>query len=360
MVVGRARSGQTVTELIRLGVVMSLTAAGYGLGALADDTLGIAAPETTRLVTSVLGALVGYLLGGLLGRALVRTVDTAGARLARVPAVQLVSTGLGLALGAFTGVAFLLPALLLPFQQVTIPLTLLVLVTLVYAGGRLGASRGADLGRFIGVRGLLDVSTPSRGSGVKVVDSSALIDGRIADIARVNFLDGVLVVPGFVVAEVRRIAASDEAHRRALGERGLATLATLRDEGLVAVELADDEVDGVAEVDAKLAALCRAQQAALITTDAALARTVELSRIRVLNPHALADAVRSPVLPGDHLELLVVREGREQDQGIGYLRDGTMVIVDGGRHHVGDTIEVDVNSIVQRTTGRLLFAAPSP
>ncbi len=357
--VRKARSGQTVVELIRLGIVMSFTAAGYGLGAVADGALAMGAPERTRLVTSVLGALVGYLVGGLAGRAVVRTVDTAGDRLARVPAVQLVATGLGVALGAFTGIAFLLPALLLPFQQITIPLTLLVLVTLAYAGGRLGASRGADLGRFVGVRGLLDVSAPSRGSGVKVVDSSALIDGRIADVARSNFLEGTLVVPMFVLEEVRRIAASDQAHRRALGQRGLATLSILRDEGLVAVELDDEDVDGVAEIDAKLAALCRSRQAALITTDAELARTAELSRIRVLNPHALADAVRSPVLPGDRIELLVVREGREDAQGIGYLRDGTMVIIERGAPHVGGTIEVDVHSIVQRTSGRLLFAAPA-
>ena len=355
--VSEFRGRQVVTELIRLGIVLAMTAGGFGVGSAVDAGLGLEAPETTRLVTSVLGALFGYLLGGWSGRAVVRGVDTATVRLEQVPAVQLVATGIGAALGAFVGLALLLPVLLLPFQSVTVPVTLLVLVALAYAGGRLGASRGAELGRFVGVRGRLEVRTPSRGAGGKVVDSSALIDGRIAEIARVGFLGGTLVVPRFVLAEVQRIADSDADHRRKLGRRGLATLQVLQDEGLVAVEIDEDVVAGVAEVDAKLAALCRDRHADLVTGDAALARTAELSGIRVLNPHALADAVRSPVLPGDQVDIPVVREGKEPGQGVGYLQDGTMVIVEGARDRVGSTVSVDVTSIVQSRTGRLLFAS---
>ena len=353
-----SRGREVVIELVRLGIVLSLTAGGFGLGSAVDTALGLEDAETTRLVTSVLGALFGYLLGGWIGRAVVRGVDSAGGHLEQVPAVQLVATGLGASLGAFAGSALLLPVLLLPFRVVTVPITLLVLLTLAYAGGRLGAARGAELGRYVGVRGRLEVRTPSRGVGVKVVDSSALIDGRIAEIARVGFLAGTLVVPRFVLTEVERIADSDLDHRRKLGRRGLATLQVLQDEGLVAVEIDDDEVPGVAEVDAKLAALCRDRHADLITGDAALARTAEVSGIRVLNPHALADAVRSPVLPGDQLEIRIVREGKERGQGVGYLQDGTMVVVEDARDRVGTEMTVDVTSIVQSRTGRLLFAAP--
>lgn len=355
-----ARGREVVIELVRLGIVLSLTAGGFGVGSVVDAALGLEDPETTRLVTSVLGALFGYLLGGWLGREVVRGVDSAASRLEQVPAVQLVATGLGASLGAFAGSALLLPVLLLPFRAVTVPITLLVLVTLAYAGARLGAARGAELGRYVGVRGRLEVRTPSRGIGVKVVDSSALIDGRIAEIARVGFLAGTLVIPRFVLSEVERIADSDLDHRRKLGQRGLATLQVLQDEGLVAVEIDDDEVSGVAEVDAKLAALCRDRHADLITGDAALARIAEVSGIRVLNPHALADAVRSPVLPGDQLEISIVREGKEPGQGVGYLQDGTMVVVEDARDRVGSEVMVDVTSIVQSRTGRLLFAAPIP
>ncbi|MFP4636261.1 MAG: PIN/TRAM domain-containing protein [Nitriliruptoraceae bacterium] len=351
-------AGSVVTELIRLTVVLSLTAAGYGLGTYVDGLLETDTTETTRLVTSVLGALFGYLLGGVLGRAVVRGVGSATVRLAQVPAATLVAAGIGAALGAFVGIALLVPVLLLPFQSVTVPVALLLLVVLVYAGYRLGADRGAELGRFIGIRGRLEVRTPSRGQGVTVVDSSALVDGRVAEIARVGFITGTLVVPRPVIDEVERLAAHEERHRRRRGERGLATLQTLQDEGLVAVEIAEDEVAGVGEVDEKLAALCRDRGARLLTADVALARTAERSGIRVLNPNALADAVRSPVLPGDRLTLAVIREGREPGQGVGYLDDGTMVVVESGAGHIGGEVEVDVTSIVQSRTGRLLFATP--
>jgi uncharacterized protein YacL len=354
-----ARSGQIVTELVRLAVVLSLVVVGFTVGALVDDALALQAAETTRLVTSVLGAAVGYLLGGVLGRALVRGADQAGERLAQVPAVQLVAASLGIALGGFAGLALLLPVLLLPFQQITVPVTVVVLIVLAYAGGRLGANRGAELARFVGVRGRLEVRSPSRGSGVRVVDSSALIDGRIADVSRAGFLNGTVVVPRFVVAEVQRIADSDVPHRSALGKRGLTTLATLQDDGILSVEMEDDEVAGVAEVDRKLVELCRERRADLLTTDAPLARAAELAGIRVLNPHALADAVRSPVLPGDRLEVLVVRPGRDAGQGIAYLQDGTMVVIEGASDRVGASIEVDVTSIVQSRTGRMLFAGPA-
>ncbi len=338
--------------------MLSLTAGGYGLGTAVDSALELDAAETSRLVTSVLGALVGYLIGGVLGRAVVRGVGSATGRLSQVPAVAMVSASIGAALGAFLGVVLLVPVLLLPYQQFTVPVVLLLLIVLTYAGYRLGADRGAELGRFVGLRGRLEVTTPSRGSGVTVVDSSALIDGRVAEIARTGFLTGTLVVPRVVIDEVERIAAGDEPHRRRLGERGLATLRTLQDEGLLPIEIAEEETAGVAEVDDKLAAMCRDRRARLLTTDVGLARTAERSGIRVLNPNALADAVRSPVLPGDRLTLTVIREGREPGQGIAYLEDGTMVVVDSTADLVGSEVEADVTSIVQSRTGRLLFATP--
>lgn len=358
MAVAPARNGQVVTELVRLAVVLSLVVVGYAIGTTAEDLLDLSAPETTRLVAAVLGALIGYLLGGVLGRALLRTADQASHRLATVPAVQLVSSVLGVTLGGIVGVVLMLPVLLLPYRWLTVPVTLLVPLALASAGGRLGARRGAELARFVGARGRFEVRSPSRGVGTRVVDSSALIDGRIADVARTGFLTGTLVVPRFVIDEVQRIADEGPDHRRQLGHRGLVTLAALTDEGVVSVEVDDAEVPGVAEVDAKLVVLCRERDADLLTTDHRLAQAAELGGVRVLNPHALADAVRSPVLPGDRVMLLVVRVGRERGQGIGYLQDGTMVVVEGGAGHVGGEVEVDVTSIVQSRTGRMLFASP--
>lgn len=356
MVERDASREHVVAEVVRLGVVLSATAAGYAVGDPVHDLGAFVDPQTTRLITSVLGALIGYLLGGMLGRVLVRGAQGATHRLQSVPALQLVAGSLGGTLGALLGLAIAAPLLLLPAQRYTVPILLLVLVILVYGGILLGASRAAELGRYVGIRGRLEVRTPSRGAGVKVVDSSALIDGRIADVARTGYLEGTLVIPRFVVAEVERIAADDRQHRSQLGERGLRTVQVLQDEGLVVVEISDVELPGVAAVDDRLAALCRDRRAALITTDTGLARTAEGRGIRVLNPHALADAVRAPVLPGDRIDLLIVREGKERGQGVGYLDDGTMVIVERGASRVGAQVDVDVTSIVQTRTGRLLFA----
>ncbi|HSK24728.1 MAG TPA: PIN domain-containing protein [Egicoccus sp.] len=345
-----------MVELLRLAVVLLFTGAGHALGSGVDGLLGRGEPETTRLVTAVLGALVGYLVGGFLGRAVVRGVDTAGSALSHVPAAQLVAAAIGAAVGALAGLVVLLPVVLLPYQRYTVPVTLVIVLVLAYTGGRLGASRGAELGRFVGVRGRLDVRTPSRGSGVKVLDTSALVDARVVDVARAGFLDGTIVVPGFVLDELQGLADAGEDHRRRAGRRGLDALQVLQDESLVAVEISHDDLPGVAEVDAKLAALCRIRGAALITTDGNLARVAEIGGVRVLNLHTLADAVRPPVLPGERLALRLVRAGRDAGQAVGYLDDGTMVVVEDAAARVGDEVAVDVTSIVQNRHGRMLFA----
>jgi uncharacterized protein YacL len=350
------RSGQVVTEVLRLGVVLLLTAAGYALGELIDGWLELGEADTTRLVTSVLGALIGYVVGGLIGRAAVRGVDTAAERLQGIPSAQLVAIGIGAATGALVSIALMLPVLLLPYQAFTVPFTLVFALLLAYAGGRIGATRGAELARFIGLRGRIDVRTPSRGRGVKLVDSSALIDGRIVEVARAGFLDGTLVVPEFVLEEVQGLADAGEPHRRRLGQRGLATVRVLQDEGIVAVEIDHDPAPEAREVDSKLASRCRDLQAAMITCDGNLARVAEIAGIRVLNLHVLADAVRPPVLPGDRVDLRLVREGREVGQAIGYLDDGTMVVVEQAAAEIGGTVGVDVTSIVQNRQGRMLFA----
>jgi uncharacterized protein YacL len=344
-----------VAELLRLGIVLLLTAAGYAVGGGIDGLLELPDAETTRLVSSVLGALLGYVLGGAAGRAIVRQVDTAAARLERVPAAQLVAASLGAAIGGLVGVAVLLPVLLLPYQGFTVPIALLVVLVLGYGGARLGASRGADLGRFVGMRGRIEVATPSRGGGVKLVDSSALVDGRLVEVARAGFLEGTLVVPTFVLGELQRLADSGDPQVRRRGRRGLDLLRVLQDEALVLVEITDQDLPRLAEVDAKLAALARQRQAQLLTCDSGLARVAEISGVRVLNLHALAEAVRPPVLPGDRLSVRLLKPGRERGQAIGYLDDGTMVVVDGAAEAIGEQASVDVTSIVTGRQGRMLF-----
>lgn len=344
-----------VVELVRLLVVLLLTAVGYSLGPMAAS-LFEADPVTARLVTSVLGALIGYVLGGVTGRGFVTGVDRAEERLRRIEAAVLIAAILGATFAGALGLLILGPVLVLPARSVTVPVAVAIVAVLVYMGARLGAARGGDLLRFVGARGRIQVTSPSRGEGVKLVDTSVLIDGRIIEVVRGGFLEGTLVVPRFVIDEMQGLADSEDGRRRNAGRRGLDTLQMLQDEQMIAVEVTDDDDRRFQEVDAKLASLARERNVALMTVDSNLARAAEVGGVRVLNLHALAEAVRPPVIPGERISLRIVKEGTEEAQGVGYLPDGTMIVVERAADHVGDKIVAEVTSLLQTRNGRMAFA----
>ncbi len=350
-----SRGGEIVVELLRLAIVLGLTAVGFALGPWLDEALARDAAEQTRLVASVLGALIGYLVGGGLGRLAVRGVDRAEHRLERVEPSVLVAGLLGGVLAGVVGALVAAPLAFLPGRVFTLPVAVILLLAWIYVGGRLGARRGGELARFIGVRGRLEVSSPSRGGGVKLVDSSALIDGRLVDVARAGFLEGTLVVPSFVLEEVQSMADVEDPQKRRVARRGLDSLKALQEERLLPVEVPDEPVPGVRDVDAKLTELCRQRGAGLVTVDSNLGRVAEIAGVRVLDLDDLADAVRPPVLPGEQITVTVVKEGREAGQGVGYLEDGTMVVVERAADHIDREVRVDVTSIMQNPQGRMLF-----
>ncbi len=345
-----------MVEAIRLAIVLFALAAGYAASTPAARFLGAAEPESLRLVSAVLGALSGYVAGGMLGRAIIKRVDRAQTNLQQVDAAVLVSGALGATLGVLVAVVVSLPILILPAKQFTVPIAMLLVLLLAYGGGLTGANRGGDLSRWVGVRGRLNVVSPSRGGGTMLIDTSALMDGRIVDVARAGFLAGTLVVPQFVLEELQSQADVEDPRRRDIARRGLDALRILQDEHLVGVEVTDEDAPEARDVDAKLAAVCRRRSAALITVDANLARLAEISGLRVLNLHALAEAMRAPVLPGDELSVRVMREGQQPAQGVGYLPDGTMVVIERAAAAVGEEILVMITSITQTRQGRMLFA----
>ncbi len=195
-------------------------------------------------------------------------------------------------------------------------------------------------------------------SKLKLIDTSAIIDGRIADIVEANFMDGTLVIPKFVLNELQNIADSSDTLRRGRGRRGLEVLDKLIKQGKIPTQVMTDDVPGVTEVDEKLIRLCQQKNAALITTDYNLNRVAALQNVRVLNVNQLANAVRAMFLPGERLNMHIVKEGREPSQGLAYLEDGTMVVVEDGSEYVGETIDVIVTSHLQTNMGRMIFAKP--
>lgn len=344
-----------VVEVVRLLVVLLLTAVGYTLGPAAATAFD-ADPVMVRLVTSVLGALIGYVVGGVTGRGFLTGVDRAEQRLRRVEAAVLIAAILGATFAGALGMLVLGPVLVLPARSVTVPIAVVVVAVLVYVGARLGAARGGDLLRFLGARGRIEVTSPSRGEGVKLVDTSALIDGRTLEVVRGGFLEGTLVIPRFVIDELQGLADSQDSQRRNAGRRGLDTLQMLQDEQMIAVEVTDDDAREFQDVDAKLSALARERNASLLTVDSNLARAAEVGGVRVLNLHVLAEALRPPVIPGERIALRIVKEGTEDEQGVGYLPDGTMVVVERAAEHVGDKVTAEVTSLLQTRNGRMVFA----
>ncbi len=191
-----------------------------------------------------------------------------------------------------------------------------------------------------------------------VVDTSAIIDGRIKDIVDSGFVYGTLVVPKFVLEELQHIADSSDTLRRNRGRRGLEILAQMQKDSPTPIEIVDEPMAEIPEVDAKLVALARARSRAILTNDYNLNRVAELQGVRVLNVNSLANAVKPAVLPGEELRVRVIQEGKEAGQGVGFLDDGTMIVVEGGVRYIDKDLDVSVTRVLQTVAGRMIFAQP--
>jgi uncharacterized protein YacL len=191
-----------------------------------------------------------------------------------------------------------------------------------------------------------------------LLDTSVIIDGRIADISRTDFLSGILLVPRFVLNELQHIADSSDALRRNRGRRGLDILNRMQKDTARPLRVTDMDVDEVREVDDKLIALAKRLKCPVLTNDYNLNRVAEIQGVTVLNVNELANAVRLVFLPGESMHIEIIQEGKEVGQGVGYLDDGTMIVVEEGRRYIGATINVTVTKVLQTAAGRMIFARP--
>lgn len=199
---------------------------------------------------------------------------------------------------------------------------------------------------------------PQRRGSNKILDTSAIIDGRIAEICKSGFIEGTLVVPRFVLEELQRIADSSDPLKRAKGRRGLDILNTIQRYEGMNVKVVDYDFPKIKEVDSKLVALAITMDARIITNDYNLNKVAQLQGVQVLNINELAHALKPAVLPGESLSIQIVREGKEPGQGVAYLEDGTMVVVEEGKRFLGKTIEVTVTSVLQTAAGLMVFTTP--
>jgi uncharacterized protein YacL len=285
---------------------------------------GVQELSTAEFVTAVIGLILGLLMGLLLGFPLSGLPEPWGTWL---PLGVSLSLGLGM-----------------------VGLTVAKREDLLVAAEAIGLVRRPAEGGPAG--------TGRPGEPHIIVDTSAIIDGRIADIAESGFLYGTLVVPRFVLEELQHIADSSDALRRNRGRRGLEILNRMQKDSPTPVEIVEDDAREIPEVDGKLIALARGRSRAILTNDFNLNRVAELQGVRVLNINSLANAVKPAVLPGEELRVRVIQEGKEVGQGVGFLDDGTMIVVEGGARFMDKDLDVSVTRVLQTVAGRMIFAQP--
>lgn len=304
----------------------------------------------------VVGALVGALLAPFAQALFEGQLRQAEGAIERLTPAEIAGGAVGLVVGLL--IAFLIKGIVFELisdvgragTYIAIVLYLIVAIFTAYLGARIGAkTRIVPLPRSAG-------GTPS--GSLKVVDTSAIVDGRIVDIVETGFLDGVLIVPRFVLRELQAISDSVDPLKRTRGRRGFDVLSRLQE--LAIFEISERDFDDMApgNVDARLVRLAQEINAKLVTNDYNLNRVAHVEGVEVLNVNELANAVKPVVLPGEELHVAVIREGKEMHQGVGYLEDGTMIVVEHGRRLIGDEADVVVTSVLQTVAGRMIFARP--
>jgi uncharacterized protein YacL len=309
----------------------------------------------TTLVFGLVGALTGLILTPYFTT---RPARAFRSLLGRMTAESLFAGLTGLVVGLLIAalLAFPLSMLPAPFSQI---LPFLGVLIFAYFGVSLFVMRQGD------IMGLLSaLSGRNEGGGSSswtnlnrniLLDTSVIIDGRVGDIAKTGFLPGTLLIPRFVLNELQYIADSADGMRRQRGRRGMEVLAELQKLPNVLVRISDINVDGVREVDDKLVVLGKQLKSPILTNDYNLNRVAELQGVTVLNINELANAVKSVVLPGEALRINIMQEGKEHSQGVGYMDDGTMVVVENGRDYIGEYMDVNITKVLQTAAGRMIF-----
>lgn len=272
---------------------------------------------------------------------------------ALVPGQDIVAGTLGVIIGLAVGTLLIQPFGVVPVVGPYLPI--LSNLLLAYLGLVVAVKKRDDIFSAFS-RAPRERVAPADSSMPKILDTSVIIDGRIADITHAGFIDGKIVIPNFVLEELRHIADSSDTLKRNRGRRGLDILNRIQKELKVPVNVLDDNVDDGLEVDSRLVKLAQRMGGKVVTNDYNLNKVCELQGVPVLNINELANAVKPVVLPGEEMDVQIIKDGKESGQGIAYLDDGTMIVVDGGKSHIGQEIGVLVTSVLQTAAGRMIFA----
>jgi uncharacterized protein YacL len=275
-------------------------------------------------------------------------------RLHRVSLKRLIGAAIGSVLGIFGAYLFALVIRnSIPPGNTQSFLQIMVMLLMAYVGLAVGANKG-DLLNLSALGGIFGGEKQGKKS-YKILDTSVIIDGRIADIGETGFLDGTIVIPQFVLRELQLVADSADSLKRNRGRRGLEILQRLQKVASLQIQIVEDDFPTVREVDLKLIELAKLYEGKIITNDFNLNKVAQLQGVEVLNINELANSLKPIVLPGEIMKVFILKEGKEYNQGVAYLDDGTMVVVDNARKMIGKTIDISVTSVLQTTAGKMIF-----
>ncbi|WP_420848217.1 PIN/TRAM domain-containing protein [Natranaerofaba carboxydovora] len=340
------------------------------LDVIREMQIGPAGMLGVSIVGGAVCGLIFYFLFPVLIRNIVQLSSWLEKKMKIIPTQDMIIGSGGFLVGLILGVLLSIPMSRIPW--IGVYLALVVTIVMGYLGAVVSYNRKDDINNFLSGMGSRDkygrneddtsqYSLPAvksnRSRVVKVLDTSVIIDGRISDVCKTGFLEGPLIIPSFVLEELRHIADSSDLLKRNRGRRGLDILNKIQKELDIEVEIYEGDVDE-AEVDSKLVKLAKELKGKVITNDYNLNKVAQLQGVPVLNINELANAVKPVVLPGEEMAVKVIKDGKEVDQGVAYLDDGTMIVVDGGKRHIGEKLEVMVTSVLQTAAGRMIFAKP--
>jgi uncharacterized protein YacL len=333
--------------VIRVGFVLLLAAVAFLINPLRTTT-HLPAFLDDVLARKVLSAIGGAIIGSIIIAFEVR---------ARTASLK---TLIGAAVGSILGIsgAYLIGMLISAQDINTVPgeIKVFLVIVLGFFMGYIGLMVGAAKGEYIDLSALGGIFSDKHVKvDYKVLDTSVIIDGRIADIAETGFLGGTLVIPNFVLNELQQVADSADSSKRQRGRRGLDMLQRLRNNGKLDIQIIETDFPAVKEVDLKLIELGKQLDAVIVTNDFNLNKVAQLRGVPVLNINELANALKPVVLPGEAMRVFVLKEGKEYNQGVAYLDDGTMVVIDNARRLIGKTADIAVTSVLQTTAGKMIF-----
>lgn len=353
-------------------VLMVLAGASLGISLLPLAWTAIGQGQNTWLnnhgTNSLLGALIFYLFSLLVVNTIVRGLKHLEKWISGFSLTYLLFGAIGAILGLIIGVIVSIPFYnwKIPFVNSLVPMFLMIL--LGYLGFQIGVTRIDEWKKLFTPKSkkseqpaqqLLERKVADHFHQYKILDTSVIIDGRIYDIAQTGFIEGTLLIPNFVLYELQYIADSGDSLKRVRGRRGLDILNALQKEDGISVEMYDGDFEDISEVDSKLLKLAKLLDGIVVTNDYNLNKVAEFQNVPVLNINELANSVKPVVIPGETMEVLIVKAGTERQQGVAYLDDGTMVVVEEGTHYMNERLQVVVTSALQTAAGRMIFAKPA-